>query len=744
MHEKRDGEEKLGNSAKTTGPVQLSDVSVLAKTAKIREVLEIALKYHKVGDLEQADEAYCLILRVDPHHPSALRLHGVVEHQRGRTESAIEYFRKAIVIKSDYLDAHYNLGAALKDIGCLEEAISSYNQALSINPNLSEIHSNLGIALKELGNFEEAADSYHKAIEIKPENADAHNNLGNLLVLQEKRIEAIESYRKALAVRPGYVDAYINLGTVLQSLQQLDEAIACYQDLLKNEPTYAEAHNFLGTVYLTRGNTDQAIECYKKASEIRPKNFKYALDYQLALPVILEKETDIIDWRERYRSGLEGLNNGFSKVTSPIEGLNSHFFHLAYHAKDNRLINERRGQVFRRLFEGLNATAPNVSSWKHSDLETRRIKVGFISNFLSQHTIGKLNAGYIQQLDRCRFEVILIHTPQSRCDDYRRNLDQMADKVISLPFEYENQIEIISQESLDFLFFPDIGMEPTSYFLAFARLAPIQAASWGHPDTTGLKTIDYFISAKHIEPENADQYYTETLIRLNRLPMFYLKPDKNTLLPTRDDFGLPEKETLYCCLQSLFKFHPDFDAILAEIATRDPNGRIVVIEGKHAPLTNAIRARWAKSAPILNDRTLFLSRMSPDKFMALQAISDVLLDPIHFGGGNTFYEALVYGTPVVTWPGQFMRARIVAGAYRQMGIIKPPVAESLKDYASIALALGRDPERCQELRQELMVAADKEIFWDKRASGEFELFICEAVDAATRNERLPANWRPTG
>lgn len=128
--------------------------------------------------------------------------------------------------------------------------------------------------------------------------------------------------------------------------------------------------------------------------------------------------------------------------------------------------------------------------------------------------------------------------------------------------------------------------------------------------------------------------------------------------------------------------------------------------------------------------------------MALQKYMDVLLDPIHFGGGNTFYEAMLYGTPVVTWPGRFMRGRIVAGRYRQMGVVDAPVAGNLEDYASLALALGRDTERRGALRAELLEAAGRDLFEDMRAVREFESFLNAAVVAATKGEKLPSGWRP--
>ena len=127
--------------------------------------------------------------------------------------------------------------------------------------------------------------------------------------------------------------------------------------------------------------------------------------------------------------------------------------------------------------------------------------------------------------------------------------------------------------------------------------------------------------------------------------------------------------------------------------------------------------------------------------MAMMAHFDVLLDPIHFGSGNTLYEAMVYGTPVVTWPGQFMRGRIVAGAYQQLGIADAPVADTLGDYAAIALTLGKNPDIRRQLR-EATLAAKLELLGDHKAVRELEVFLLEAVLAAGRQERLPIGWQP--
>jgi predicted O-linked N-acetylglucosamine transferase (SPINDLY family) len=400
-------------------------------------------------------------------------------------------------------------------------------------------------------------------------------------------------------------------------------------------------------------------------------------------------------------------------------------------------------RLFRKRIPELTYTAQHVPNWRLPAERGQRIRVGFLSEFLFDHTIGKHYQGFIRHLDRSRFEVVVIHGHKSRNDAFRQNLDALADRVCNLPAGLKNQQRAAAAEQLDVLFYPDIGMASSTYFLAFSRLASVQATSWGHPDTSGLDTMDYYVSAAGNEPGEADEYYAERLVRLDRLPCFYYRTPATSIPKlSKAELGLPESVTLYGCPQNLFKIHPDFDTVLAAIAKGDPTGHLVLPEGRHSSWNELVKARWGKDFPFLNERVVFLPRMSWDRFMAMMAQMDVLLDPLHFGSGNTFYDAMVTGTPVVTWPGRFARGRNVAAAYRQMGVAGAPVVADLKDYAPLALALGQDTERRRALQLASLEAAGRELFEDMQAVREFESFLEAAVAAAGRRELLPRGWRP--
>jgi len=700
-----------------------------------------AIEYHQAGRLPQAEARYQQILRVAPHHLDALHLSGLLAHELGRNELAVELIGKALVLQPDFVEAHSNIGLALKELGKLNEAVWHFRKALSLRPDYAEVHSNLGIVFQEQGKLNEAAASYRLALSLKPDFVEVYYSLGNVLRDQGRLDEAIGCCRTALVLQSDAFAAYNNLGNLLRMQGKLDEAAECYLKTLALKPDYEEMYANLGGVLLELGKLDEAVKIYQKALEIRPDAFQYAIFSHLLLPIIPDSVENITSWRKRFQNGIASLRSIPGSLENPGSILGTPSFFLAYHNQNDRPLMEDLCNFFRARIAELTATAPHILCWQPPMISGKRIRVGFLSEFLVDHTIGKHYKGYIQHLDRSRFEVWLIHAPTAKQDALRQELDGMADKSITLPENLKDQQQAVAEAELDVLFYPDIGMSQSTYFLAYARLAPVQATSWGHPDTSGLDTIDYYVSSSVNEPEDAEAYYTERLIRLNRLPCFYYRTAPGQSF-TKAELGLPETGTLYGCPQALFKFHPDFDAVLAAIAEGDPTGYIVLPEGNHFAWTNQLKTRWNKRFPALLNRVLFLPRMPWNHFMAAIAQMDVLLDPLYFGSGNTLYDAMVTGTPVVTWPGQFARGRNVAAAYQQMGVADAPVAHRVEDYAPLALALGRDTERRRVLRIALLKAAERELFEDMQAVREFEGFLEAAVGAAGSGEKLPPDWRP--
>ena len=82
---------------------------------------------------------------------------------------------------------------------------------------------------------------------------------------------------------------------------------------------------------------------------------------------------------------------------------------------------------------------------------------------------------------------------------------------------------------------------------------------------------------------------------------------------------------------------------------------------------------------LLNKKVLFTKKLSLPEFISLCDCVDVLLDPIHFGGGNTFLEAMIVGTPMITMPGMHLKNNITSAAYKQMAISNAPIVKNPKE-----------------------------------------------------------------
>jgi len=755
---------KNTNLFKPTSPIPIEQ----QQTLTIQQAIDKGLQYHKVGDLPKAEGIYQQILKSEPNQTDALHLLGVIAHQVGNDGIALDLITKALVINPDNAEAHSNLGLVLKGLGNLDDAVISYRKALALKPDHAEAHSNLGVVLGEQGKPGDAITSYHKALSINPDYADAHNNLGNLLLEQGKLDDAVASFHKALVINPNYVEAYYNLGNALHEQGKLDEVIASYLKALSINPDYADAHNNLGnalqeqgmlddaatsylkalainpnyveaqnnlgTVLKKQGKADDAVASYHKALAIKPYMDGWHIRKALTLPVILSSLEEIQSRRSQLIASIKELRNRNLSIDDPYVDIGVTNFYLTYHAQDNKKLLESISILH------LSACPKLAYEAKHCDHEYSRkkgrIRIGFISSFFRDHTIGKLYKGVIEFLSKDKFEIVIFQSTKKK-DEISKAIFNAAYKVVPMYKKLEQDRKGIAAEELDILFYPDIGMDPYTYFLAFARLAPVQIVSWGHPETSGIPNIDYFLSSDLIEQEGSSNQYTEQLAKLSLMPTYYYRPEPPVRTFSRSDFDLPEAGYLYVCPQTLFKLHPDFDLVLAELLIKDLEGHLVLIndnQGGH--LKKLVEKRIQATYPDIFDRVIFIPSMDRHKYMGLIMLADALLDIPNFSGGNSSLEAFAMSAPIVTWPGAFMRGQVTAGYYAQMGL-NELIASNSETYVSLSLKLAHDDAFKSRMQAEIKANSHK-LFERMEVVREMETFFIKA-HKAWQNETLLSN-----
>jgi len=286
--------------------------------------IDVALEHHQAGRLAEAEAMYRKVLSTNPNHPMALHYLGLVAHQMGDADVAVELIGRAVAVLPDYVEAyanlanmlvqlergveaeaacrhalvqepnrartHYHLAKALELQDRPAEALESYRRTVALDPQAAHAHSDLGRSLNALGQFGEALESFQKAVALDPASALFHNNLGSALHMLKRFDAALEAFTKALSLDAGDPMAQQNMANVLRDMGRVDEAVACLETLLAAHPDLASARHNLNAL---KGHTPDAAPA--QYVEELFDHFAHRFDGELqdklqyAVPTLLKK-----------------------------------------------------------------------------------------------------------------------------------------------------------------------------------------------------------------------------------------------------------------------------------------------------------------------------------------------------------------------------------------------------------------------------------------------------------------------
>ncbi|MHC4181847.1 MAG: O-linked N-acetylglucosamine transferase family protein [Planctomycetota bacterium] len=501
-----------------------------------------------------------------------------------------------------------------------------------------------------------------------------------------------------------YVKEAVNAGDLRTGIQILELAVTQFETL--GEAAIAPMRQSLAVLAMLQRDlceVEAAAESLDRARSLAENKSQadvLRLRRIFLLPPMIRSREAIEEARACLVRELESLNTETLTIADPLLDVPMLHFFLVYHGLDDRPLMELQGRVLRSICPSLSLTAPtsrNVVGGNHS---RGRLRIGFLSTHFRDHTIGKLNAGLIDALPAETFEKVLFLI-EGDADSFSEQMARTVEHCVYIRNNLEAAYTAIVQQQLDILYFADIGMDPLTYFLAFYRMAPLQVSTWGHPVTSGLSTIDGFILARDMEPEDGEAHFSERLIRLSRPNFVYQRPCLPELPLDRSFFGLPEDSHLYLCPQAVFKFHPDFDVTLTDILRRDPQGRLVLIRSKYPAWDEILMDRLTALLEDAPQRVDWLSSMPRNHFLSLLVLGDVMLDPFPFCGGNTTLEALSFGIPVVTFPTRHIRGRLTYAFYQTIGVMDC-VAGNTEEYVQIAVHLGVNTLAREKIREKIL------------------------------------------
>jgi len=299
--------------------------------------------------------------------------------------------------------------------------------------------------------------------------------------------------------------------------------------------------------------------------------------------------------------------------------------------------------------------------------------------------------GLVEELDRSRIEIILHHTGPT-CDAETLWARSRVERFVQGPKPVRAWIDAIGEEMPDVIFYPEVGMDPATSALAALRLAPLQIASWGHPVTTGLPSIDVFLSGELLEGSGAEQHYRENLVRLPGTGVCTRMPASTARV-----WGGPGRArelVRFALCQQPIKFDPADDVLLTRIAKEvGPCEFWLVTPHKLDWAADRLRDRLGAAFTAAGlDPGAYLRAtpwLSREPFVGFLDEMDLYLDCPAFSGYTTAWQAIHRGLPIITLEGRYLRQRLASGLLHRIGR-EDQIASSHDGYVEIALRLASE------------------------------------------------------
>ncbi len=707
----------LGNVTKFVGDKlkarRYYEQAIAADSTFLPAFYNLALLLTEQGDLAEAATLYKRALLVDncvaELHYSLATVLRALEQRR----EAIACCREALRINPQFFEAQIVLGNLFYEENNLLEALIAYEDATKINSQSAIAFNGIGLCQTALGDYLSAKQALLKAIALAPEMPQLHNNLAVAYLMTGEYDKATMSLDRSVSLDANQPEAFRNYGNVLAAQKQYTEAIIFYRKALQLEPNFYEAKVELAIALKECGDTSAAKEAFEQAQKMNPGALAPRCGLLGAsLPSFYWHESEIDVSRVDYAMRFNELENYLASNTCDLREAEEALtlvrpYYLSYQGRNDIDLHRQYGQL---LYMIVSARYPQWSKGKAKRTihPGEKIRLGIVSSNFNNHADWKMiTSGIVNNINRDHFSLFAYSTG-GITDEITEMIGAKTDHFYR-GLSFSRLCQQIDQDNIDILLFPELGMDPTAMKIACLRLASVQCCAWGKTDTSGLPTMDYFISAQAMEPADAQSHYSEKLVLLPGLGS-YCQP---TLLPkinrTQEIVGLRKTATKFLCIQSLVKYMPQFDFVFTDIAKKVPNAQFLFVarpDGIATKFLERLTKAFAQENLAASDYVTMLPFMDRFQLAKLCDSADIFLDSINFSGCVTALDAIEHSIPIVTVRGAMMRERQCAAMLDIIGL-QELVADNAEEYVQKAAKLALDTEYRTAISHKISAHRDK-------------------------------------
>jgi predicted O-linked N-acetylglucosamine transferase (SPINDLY family) len=733
-------------------------------SAAVTRKLQQAEQQLKHGDIDGAALSCEEVLRRAPRNPEALWLLGMARLMAQRIDEAIPLFERVLA-------AAPNHGAALENLGLAHLMRADYATAehhlrkAAAHPAApASVFMRLGLALLHQGNGAEAVTQLEHARSLQPANLDVRASLGRAYASESRWSDARREFEHVHAQAPNDPDTLYNLGIVSVEEGAPDAALSWFDQCLARAPQHLDALERRAMLYLALGRfpqaaddlrvvlaarapdpsallalaeasfqcgaLDEAFETAAKARDLDPAaSGPYSLIAQMHhVQGALDKAVDVLeqgyartradallgalvhlthrqcDWR-RWKPAWEHMSSRLEDATD----LGSPFWLLQENTTPAQQLAYTRRWVAHSYAASTNALRPMQRQPKSAG---ERWRIGYYSGDFHQHPVACLVVEALELHDRERFEVFAYSYGPDDGSEMRSRLVNGIEHFVDVAWEPNDVVlKRIRSDRLHLLI--DLkGYTAGDRLRVMAeRPCAVQAAWLGYPATSGAPFIDYVIADDYIIRGDAEQHYSE---RVLRLPHSYQANDrKRRAAPphARADYGLPEGAFVFCCFNQTVKITPQiFERWMSLL--RRVDGSVLWLLDDNTWATRNLR-QSVKEAGIAGERVVIGPRLPPAEHLARYRVADLALDTFPYTSHTTGSDALWLGCPLVALSGETFASRVSGSLLVNCGLPEL-ITRTLDEYEGLAVRLANDGAYMREVRARLAATRESAPLFDSQ------------------------------
>jgi len=689
--------------------------SAKGQPVSLQQALEIGVKLHSEGRLDEAENVYKQIHAAAPQEPNAIGFLGAIAHQRGNHQAAVELLEKSLRIEKNNAAALSNLGAAKLALGDAKAAIAHLTTALRLKPDHVNARYNMGNALLAAGQPAEALRAFQFVVKKNPGFARAHLGAGKAANALRQYPAATKHYRKALKQDPDAYDAHFGLISALVKMRAPREAVRACDEALARHPLVKKLHLAKADAFEMLGDDAKAIECYQTVLGIDPDDVaalnnlgnkhKNAI-YPLKAIEYYERALAIDPSRTMIYGNLAGALARVGRLKESIatvkKVIDAEPDYLPSHTNLLYSLNHSAHTSAQMLFEAASAYGEIVERSNPPVTLIRKIRsapplrIGFMSADLRTHPVAYFLISLLDALDRQKLTLIAYSNNKT---------DDAITERLKKSFSVWRSVRTIDDDALARRIIDDEidilvdlnGHTSETRLPVFARKpAPIQVSWLGYSGTTGLKTLDYVLCDPWEIPEEEEEYFTEKPWRLANTRHCYSEPEEPVHVGP-----LPAKENgyvTYGVFQRHSKITPEIIECFSAIINAAP-GRRLAFRGHgfdELDVQTDVLAAFERFG-VEKAQIIFLKRTSRESFFQNYNKVDIALSPFPWPGITTSCEGLWMGVPSVFLKGDRFLGRIGESITRNLDM-SDWMGEDIDDYVRIAVEKASDIDALAALR----------------------------------------------